>query len=218
MSRRQPGRFTPSRLCRLCHIRFALKGGCDALGNLLCRPGVGAQCRARPRREHAAGVLAPGGLGLRRVRHRCDGSDAGAGRAGGGRGGQPPGRLARCACSDAPVLVGRRGVHCPGRAAAQLPLVAAAAPDDRHVADRGVHPRRKLDQPTGGRAMARTAGGAVWQQLCPEPAGRAAGAGFPRLGRRLRFLGSDRPAAGCAFDFAGSGRGANHRGVQRDLQ
>ena len=56
----------------------------------------------------------------------------------------------------------------------------------------GLHPRRKLDQPAGGRAMARAPGGAVWQQLCIEPAGRAVVAGRSGHRTRLWFLGRRR--------------------------
>ena len=81
--------------------------------------------------------------------------------------------LARHRQPDAPVPVGRGGVHRLAGDTAQLPGVAGAAADDRRDPDHRVYPRRKLDQPVGGRAMAWPPGGAVWLQLCLEPAVRA---------------------------------------------
>ncbi len=57
---------------------------------------------------------------------------------------------------------------------ALLPSYPGVAPDDRGDPDDRVHPRRKLDQPAGGRALAWAPGGALWQQLRLEPIGRAA--------------------------------------------
>ena len=57
-------------------------------------------------------------------------------------------------------------------------------------------------------AMAWAAGGAVWQQLCVEPAGRAVAAGRAGYRARLWFLGRRRVAGGGAVAVAGPQRRA----------
>jgi len=142
----------------------------NALGDLFRRVGLGTQCRSGPGGEHAAGVPAPGRLGLRQFRHWRDGRHAGLRRIARCQGLQSAGLLARHCQPDAPVPVGGGCVHRFAGDSAQLPRMAGAAADDRGDSDHCVYPRRKLDQPTGGGAVARPPGGVIWLQLCPEPA------------------------------------------------
>jgi hypothetical protein len=71
---------------------------------------------------------------------------------------------------DASVPVGWGDFHRFAGGTAQLSGVAGAAVDDRGDPDHRVYPRRKLDQSTGGGAVAWPAGGAVWLYLRLEPA------------------------------------------------
>ncbi|MNG02407.1 hypothetical protein D3C84_854340 [compost metagenome] len=66
--------------------------------------------------------------------------------------------------------------------------------------------------------MAWAAGGAVWQQLCIESAGRAGVAGLPRYRTRLWLLGGGRFADGCSVPVAGPQWCTEQRGQQRDLE
>ena len=188
------------------------------MGDLFRRVGVCLECRPGPGRQHAVGVVSPGRLGLRLVRHRRDGSDARHWRIAGGKDLQPSGRASGHGQSDAFVPVGRGVVHRFAGAVAELSDLAGIAADDRGDPDPRLHPRRKLDQPIGGRAMARAIGGAVWQQLCAESAGRAVAAWRCGHRTRLRILGRRRFADGGTVPVAGSQRRADQRSLQRDLQ
>ena len=172
-----------SHICLMWPLKIIIHRSVEhAVGDVFRRVGVCLECRSGPGGQHAVGVVAPGRLGLRFFRHRCNGSDAGDWRAAGREDFQPFGGALRHGELDAPVPVGRGAVDRSAGAVTELSDLAGAAADDRGDPDHRVHPRRELDQSTGGRALARSPGGALRQQLCVEPTVGSVAAG--RVGYR----------------------------------
>ena len=186
----------------------------NALGKLFRRLFRSHQHRPRPWPDHAAGLVAPGELGLRQFRHRRDGQHAGSGRAA-RRDDRRARRARRYAAADAVVPAHRGSLHRPAGTAAELPGMAVAAPSDRRAAHRGVHPRGKLDQPVGGGEVAWPAGRAVRHRLRPQPTVRAGTADLHRYRRRPWLLVRRLPADCWLVAAAGPRRCAQGRSAQR---
>lgn len=186
----------------------------NALGKLFRRLFRSHQHRPRPWPDHAAGLVAPGELGLRQFRHRRDGQHAGSGRAARRDDRRAPRRARRHAAADAVVPAHRGSLRRPAGAAAELPGMAVAAPADRRAAHRGVHPRGKLDQPVGSGEVAWPAGRAVRHRLRPQPTVRAGTADLHRYRRRPWLLVRRLPADCWLVAAAGPQRCAQGRSAQ----